>query len=257
MSQYASQMFLHVYSPVSFLYHFSRAILKNPDLQPNVTSVTQLFYNDFWGTPLTHSGSHKSYRPLCVLTFRINYILGRLNPFGYHLGNIMLHALVTATFTFLARSVTDRELTACVAGALFAAHPVHTEAVAGVVGRAELLACLFYLLALLSYKRYCKFRDKVFIDTGQNDSALSPKLAMIGLSPAVGHEHERIVPYRLYLVLVVVLATCSMLSKEQGVTVLAICALYDVFVHSQLTVRHILHIAQVCCYVSTVYSLGT
>ena len=48
---------------------FSRAILKNPDLQSD-TPLINLFYNDFWGTPLTHSGSHKSYRPLCVLTFR-------------------------------------------------------------------------------------------------------------------------------------------------------------------------------------------
>ena len=35
-------------------------------------------YNDLEGTFLTHSGSHKSYKPLCVLTFRVNYYLHQL-----------------------------------------------------------------------------------------------------------------------------------------------------------------------------------
>ena len=188
-----------------------------------------MFYNDFWGTPLTHSGSHKSYRPLCVLTFRINHALGGLNPAGYHLGNILLHAIVTATFTYVIGSLTGRRLTAAVSGALFAAHPVHTEAVAGVVGRAELLACLFYLLSLLSYKRYCKFRDKIPLDTGQRSGYRSHGC----------HGSSSVSVRWCHLLLMVLLTTCSMLSKEQGVTVLAICALYDVFLHSKLTVWQI------------------
>lgn len=113
------------------LFCFSRAILKNPDLQSS-SDLSQLFYNDFWGTPLTHSGSHKSYRPLCVLTFRINHALGALNPFGYHLGNVLLHALVSALFTYIVKDITKRPLTAYISGLLFASHPVHTEAVAGI-----------------------------------------------------------------------------------------------------------------------------
>ena len=42
--------------------------------------------------------SHKSYRPLCVLTFRWNYLLHQLRPTGYHLVNVALHALVCALF---------------------------------------------------------------------------------------------------------------------------------------------------------------
>lgn len=38
-------------------------------------------------------------------------------------------------------------------GCLFAAHPIHTEAVSGLVGRAELLAGLFYVLAVIAYAR--------------------------------------------------------------------------------------------------------
>jgi len=35
--------------------------------------------------------SHKSYRPLCVLTFRWNYLIHQLDPMGYHLLNVILH----------------------------------------------------------------------------------------------------------------------------------------------------------------------
>ena len=38
--------------------------------------------------------SHKSYRPLTVLTFRLNYLLHQLEPYGYHLANVLLHAIV-------------------------------------------------------------------------------------------------------------------------------------------------------------------
>ena len=60
--------------------------------------------NDFWGTPLSHSGSHKSYRPLCSLTFKLNTIWSGLNPYGFHLVNILLHCIATYLFTQLAKS---------------------------------------------------------------------------------------------------------------------------------------------------------
>ena len=44
------------------------AIVKNPDVTRS--SVWNIFWNDFWGKSLLDPTSHKSYRPLCVLTFR-------------------------------------------------------------------------------------------------------------------------------------------------------------------------------------------
>lgn len=49
---------------------------------------------DFLCLIVLQEQSHKSYRPLCVLTFRLNYWLHQLQPMGYHLTNISLHALV-------------------------------------------------------------------------------------------------------------------------------------------------------------------
>lgn len=193
-----------------FCYDDSRAIKTNQDLLPE-TRWTNIFYDDFWGTLLTHSGSHKSYRPLCTLSFRYNYALGGLEPWGYHLVNVILHGAVTGLFTLLARLLLGGGLWSLLAGLLFASHPIHTEAVAGVVGRADEGAALFFLLSLLCYVRHCKLR---------------------------GHAG----PLRLlaWFVGSLMCAACSMLWKELGVTVLAVSALYDVGVFHRLTLRQII-----------------
>ena len=139
----------------------SRAIKTNQDLHWG-TPVSTLFANDFWGTPLTHSGSHKSYRPLCVLSFRINYYLHQLNPWGYHVVNVLLHSIVSVLFTSVASQICKREHTRIpvIAGLLFAAHPIHTEAVSSIVGRADVGAALFFILSLMSYMDFCNKSER-------------------------------------------------------------------------------------------------
>ncbi|KAI4825254.1 hypothetical protein KUCAC02_020941 [Chaenocephalus aceratus] len=192
-----------------FCYDDSRAIKTNQDLLPE-TPWTNIFYDDFWGTLLTHSGSHKSYRPLCTLSFRLNHAVGGLEPWGYHLVNVALHGAVTGLFTSLARLLLGGGLWSLLAGLLFASHPIHTEAVAGVVGRADEGATLFFLLSLLCYMRHCQLR---------------------------GHAG----PVRLvaWFLGSLVCAACSMLWKELGVTVLAVSALYDVCVFHKLKLRQV------------------
>ena len=64
-----------------FVFDDVSAIKDNLDLRPT-TPWVQLMYNDFWGTPMSAERSHKSYRPLTVATFRLNYLLDGLNPLG-------------------------------------------------------------------------------------------------------------------------------------------------------------------------------
>ncbi|XP_019959202.2 protein O-mannosyl-transferase TMTC2 [Paralichthys olivaceus] len=193
-----------------FCYDDSRAIKTNQDLLPE-TPWINIFYDDFWGTLLTHSGSHKSYRPLCTLSFRLNHAVGGLEPWGYHLVNVALHGAVTGLFTALARLLLGGGLWSLLAGLLFASHPIHTEAVAGVVGRADEGAALFFLLSLLCYMRHCTLR---------------------------GHAG----PWRLiaWFLCSLACAACSMLWKELGVTVLAVSALYDVCVFHRLKLRQVI-----------------
>ena len=109
-------------------YDDNEGIIKNEDLRPN-SSWTQLIWNDFWGTPMHLEGSHKSYRPLCVATFRLNYLIHELEPMGYHLVNVLLHSAVCYLYVLLCGVIFSDVWPALIAGLLFAVHPVHTEAV--------------------------------------------------------------------------------------------------------------------------------
>ena len=97
--------------------------------------------------------SHKSYRPLTILTFRFNYWLaGGLKPWEFHLFNVILHAVVSVlTLKLFSVFISTRKKTsneneisltgkstsiqfsapkASLVGALiFAVHPIHTESV--------------------------------------------------------------------------------------------------------------------------------
>ena len=93
------------------------------------TPWVELLRNDFWGTPMHIEGSHKSYRPLTVATFRLNYMLHELEPLGYHLVNVLLHSAVVYLYVLLCGVVFSEVWPALIAGLLFAVHPIHTEAV--------------------------------------------------------------------------------------------------------------------------------
>ena len=93
------------------------------------TPLSSVFSNDFWGSPLTHPESHKSYRPLTILSFRLNRNLHELSPWGYHLFNVLAHAAVCVLFTYFSISLLASPTTGLLAGLLFTLHPIHTEAV--------------------------------------------------------------------------------------------------------------------------------
>ena len=110
------------------------AVQDNQDLRSS-TPIRQLFLDDFWGEPMSSPTSHKSYRPLTVLTFRLNYALHELEPWGYHVINVLLHGVTTVLFGLVCRKMVfggagrKTDLEVFIAMLLFASHPVHTEAV--------------------------------------------------------------------------------------------------------------------------------
>jgi protein O-mannosyl-transferase len=91
------------------------------------------------------------YRPLTLWSYLANQSLTPGVAWPFHLANIVLHALVSVLVSVLAWRILGNRWVALLAGVLFAVHPIHTEAVANTVGRAEVLAALWSLLALLVY----------------------------------------------------------------------------------------------------------
>ena len=103
------------------------------------------------------------YMPITWLTLGIDYVIWGLNPFGYHLTNLLLHSTNAVLCYFLLRNLLRRCLPdenpgrlgwMALAGALFfSLHPLRVESVAWVTERRDLVSGLFFLPSLLAYLR--------------------------------------------------------------------------------------------------------
>ncbi len=94
---------------------------------------------------------HTLYRPFTALTFAVNWDPSGGDPRIFHVTNVLLHAAACTLVYVLGRQLLGVG-GGLVAAVIFAVHPVHVEAVANVVGRAEVLAALFALGAVLLYQ---------------------------------------------------------------------------------------------------------
>ncbi|GMF19377.1 unnamed protein product [Phytophthora lilii] len=166
-----------------FTWDDRSAVLSNADAQGG--ALAAVFRDDFWGTPLRSRRSHKSFRPLTVLSFRLDFLLaGGHSARLYHATNALVHAVCALLVWRVAlelfrrhargqklednpqdaappsdsradnrESYRDVVVGPLVAGLLFAVHPVHCDAVASIVGRADLLCTALSLAAFLAYVR--------------------------------------------------------------------------------------------------------
>ncbi|HEX6557871.1 MAG TPA: hypothetical protein VF021_00370 [Longimicrobiales bacterium] len=88
------------------------------------------------------------YRPIASLTYALDWSVSNGSAAWFHFTNLLWHALASVLAYALLRKF-FRPVPALIGGLIFAAHPVHTEAVANVVGRNELIAAVFFLAACL------------------------------------------------------------------------------------------------------------
>lgn len=117
------------------------------------TSLWTIFVTDYWYKYIGTSAD--LYRPLTIASYALNYAAFGLSSPAFHLVNVLLHAACCAVLMALVEALFHDLGLATVAGLLFATHPVHTEAVTGIVGRAEILTAFFLLVALyLHCRRY-------------------------------------------------------------------------------------------------------
>lgn len=125
----------------AFVYDDPNAITGNAAVvEGDVRAI--LTTPSWWG-----DGRGTLWRPLTTLTFALDYALVGPAPFWFHLVNVGLHALVSVLVLLVFARVGRPSAVAFGAALLFASHPVHTEVVANVVGRAELLAAAGFFVA--------------------------------------------------------------------------------------------------------------
>jgi len=121
--------------------------------------VTEGRVLEAWKRPYwpRHSEDSGLYRPLTVSSFAAEWRVFGANPVGYHVVNVVVHATVSILVLWLLAGWTSVS-GALVGASVFAVHPLHTEAVANIVGRGELYAAAFVLAALWLYDRGRQWR---------------------------------------------------------------------------------------------------
>ena len=145
----------------------SLMITDNTFTQKGVSGIKDIFTNDafvgFLGKNNLLPGGR--YRPLSQVMFAVEKEIFGFNPFVGHLINILLYAF-TCMLLFVILMKLFKNYTAerwyltipFVAAMLFAAHPLHTEVVANIKGRDELLCLFFSLLTVLFSLQYLEKR---------------------------------------------------------------------------------------------------
>jgi hypothetical protein len=149
-------MLLYTRSPATnFIFDEQEALLANPYVRAAGDPASGIgwlsaFKRDFWG--LTPERTIGSYRPLPDLVWRALWKVGLrdASAFPHDYLNVLLHGMNGALMVLLVHKWTRDRLAAWLAGALFVATAVVTEAVSGVVGLADVLGGAGALLALLS-----------------------------------------------------------------------------------------------------------
>jgi len=115
----------------------NRQVLEHP------ASVGAVLREPYW--PASFGGV--MWRPAVISSWALDYRVSS-SPHWFHAINVLWAALATALFALLACDLAGPAV-GVIAGLLFAVHPVHVEAVANVVGRAELMAAAAYATALV------------------------------------------------------------------------------------------------------------
>ena len=126
-----------------FVYDDNNEVVSNPFIR-SFTHVGDIFSTRI----LAHLGARGAtnyYRPISIFGFLICYKLFGLLPYGFHLANLLLHALIVCLLFGLTRRLFRDQWLAFAAAAIFALHPIHTESVAWVSGVTDLDLAVFYL----------------------------------------------------------------------------------------------------------------
>ena len=161
------------------------ALVKNNIYIKNWHSIANLFTKDVGMHIGADAGmKYNLYRPLQMLTYMCDYSFWKLNVTGYHLTNILLHIFTALAIYWLINILFGNRSLSLLTSVLFLVHPIHTEAVSYISGRADPLSLL---LMLLSFIFYIKYLDR------KKTSFYIPALLSYGLA-LLSRENSLILP---------------------------------------------------------------
>jgi len=146
-----------------FVWDDNLQIQRNAGIR-SLDNIPKYFTASLWAFSNTSGKStDRYYRPIQNVIFTLTYYFGQLSPFAFHLVSVSIHAAATLAVFFLCLELGLRNSTSLTAAAIFAVHPVHTEAVAWISGVGEVACGLFYFSALWAFVRYLNRKTWVWL----------------------------------------------------------------------------------------------
>ncbi|MFC1671801.1 tetratricopeptide repeat protein [Planctomycetota bacterium] len=141
-----------------FVWDDDYLVLYNTQVQdPSLKNALDLF-----GHNLAKHGQDVTsfYRPIQELSYMMDFSIWGFEAVGYHLTSLLLHIGVAFVLFLIAAQLSKDRITGLVASVLYLVHPLHTEAVTYIAGRADSLAALFALLAFYLYAMHRTLETK-------------------------------------------------------------------------------------------------
>lgn len=117
-------------------------VTENPDITSLSFSNIKHVFSSF---------QYKLYHPIVTLSYAVEYYFCKLEPYLYHIDNILLHILNTLILFFIIKKISKNIFISYIVALLFAIHPVHVEVVAWITSRKDTLYSFFFLLSILFY----------------------------------------------------------------------------------------------------------
>ena len=141
-----------------------------------------------------------SYRPVVTLSYFIDYSIWGLNPFGFHLTNLLLHTLNSVLIFFLFTYFLNNRTVSFVAALLFVCHPILSETVNAISYREDLLAATFFIAAFILYIKTSKRDDLVLKQNSNTKTCLLYSASLIcSLFAVFSKEMAIILPALIFL----------------------------------------------------------
>lgn len=140
----------------TFQWDDKSLILKNPYIR-SFKHLRRNLSSAFWNVKPSGGGDLRAnvyFRPLVTLSYMVDHAIYGVQPWGYHLTNVLLHSLAVLMVYWLAIRIFAAPWLAFAAALIFALHPSRTEVVAWISGRTGSMMTIFYLASLLLFWRY-------------------------------------------------------------------------------------------------------
>jgi len=157
-------IFLTYFKSLSFTFSpldDTQLIVKKIDWMLHISNFPKIFLKGIFLDANAHAPDY--YRPFLIASFMLDTLIGKGNPFVYHLTNILLHMIATILFFIVFSRITDNKRIAFIFSLIFAVHPVFAQAIAWIPGRNDTLLAVFCLGSVICYFNYFSTQKMIWI----------------------------------------------------------------------------------------------